>query len=96
MAHTDEPDRDGHVDDDGEIGNGGTDGGVDKAIDDIGGQPARGALVDPTGVGKAIADDEGASPERRLDQFGNVIDTGGGEKIGFAQNAERSGPTGQQ
>ena len=48
MAHAGEPDRNGHVDDDGEIGNGGTDGGVDKAIDDIGGQPAGGALIDPT------------------------------------------------
>ena len=92
MAHTGQPDRDGHVDDDGEIGNGRADGGVDETIHDIGGQPAGGALIDPARIGKAIADDEGATPEGRFDQFGNVIDTGGGEEISFAQTRQEAWP----
>src|SRR5262249_13256456 len=54
------------------------------------------ALVNPGGVGEAVADDPASGPERGPDELAQVIVTGGGEQNRLRVRTERLGGTRQE
>ncbi len=56
-----------------------------QTIDEIETEPAGEPLIDPGGIGEAVAEDPAAGADRRFDDPGDMVGTGGEKEVQFGQ-----------